>query len=58
MLLAHNHSPFLSCAQAALLLMASHIRLCTVQHATVEGRKFSPVDGVLHKDSTVGVTMK
>ena len=40
MLLAHNHSPFLSCAQAALLLMASHIRLCTVQHATVEGRSF------------------
>ena len=40
MLLAHNHSPFLSCAQAALLLMAGHIRLCRVQHVTVEGRNF------------------
>ena len=45
MLLAYNRSPFLSCAQAALRLMACHICLCTIQHATVEGRTFPLLTG-------------
>ena len=41
MLLAHNHSPFLSCPQAAVRLMACHLCPCTVQHAAVEGAVLS-----------------